>query len=64
MNRFRTDLSHTLIEYRSAIFTHTPEQLQTAKSVTEEVQKKHFDPKGLRIVTEIAEAAEWYDAET
>lgn len=33
-------------EYRSAIFYHTPEQLEIAKRVTEEVQKKHFDPIG------------------
>lgn len=36
-------------EYRSAIFFHTPEQEQIAKRVTEEVQKKHFDPKGAHI---------------
>lgn len=34
-------------EYRSAIFYHTPEQLEIAKRVTEEVQKKHFDPIGM-----------------
>ena len=34
------------LEYRSAIFYHTPEQEQIAKRVTEEVQKKHFDPVG------------------
>ncbi len=27
-------------EYRSAIFYHTPEQLETAKAVTAEVQDK------------------------
>jgi peptide-methionine (S)-S-oxide reductase len=32
------------IEYRSAIFTTTPEQADTAKRVTEEVQAKHFTP--------------------
>jgi peptide methionine sulfoxide reductase MsrA len=50
-------------EYRSAIFTHSPAQLEIAKTVTEEVQKKHFDPKGEKIVTEIREAGEWWDAE-
>ena len=35
------------VEYRSAIFYHTPEQLEIAKRVTEEVQKKHFDPIGM-----------------
>ena len=39
-------LSHPSLEYRSAIFYHTPEQEQIAKRVTEEVQKKHFDPVG------------------
>lgn len=34
------------LEYRSAIFYNTPEQEEVAKRVTEEVQKKHFDPKG------------------
>jgi peptide methionine sulfoxide reductase MsrA len=32
-------------EYRSAIFTNTPEQLETAKRVTKEVQVKRFTPK-------------------
>lgn len=27
-------------EYRSAIYYHTPEQLETAKAVTQEVQDK------------------------
>lgn len=34
------------LEYRSAIFYNTPEQEEVAKRVTDEVQKKHFDPKG------------------
>ncbi|KAI0772306.1 peptide methionine sulfoxide reductase [Trametes elegans] len=50
-------------QYRSAIFYHTPEQREIAQRVTEEVQKKHFDPKGLKIVTEIVPAGEWWDAE-
>ena len=29
-------------EYRSAIFTHSPEQMATAKRVTEQVQAAHF----------------------
>ncbi|WFD46696.1 peptide-methionine (S)-S-oxide reductase [Malassezia furfur] len=40
-------------QYRSAIFAHTPEQERTAQQVTQEVQAKHFDPKGERIVTTI-----------
>lgn len=36
-------------EYRSAIFYNTPEQEEIAKRVTEEVQKKHFDPVGASI---------------
>ncbi|KAI0673255.1 peptide methionine sulfoxide reductase [Trametes maxima] len=50
-------------QYRSAIFYTTPEQLEIAKRVTEEVQKKHFDPKDQKIVTEIVAAGEWWDAE-
>ncbi|KAH7099718.1 methionine sulfoxide reductase A [Auriculariales sp. MPI-PUGE-AT-0066] len=50
-------------QYRSIIFTHTPEQHQTAQNVTAEVQAKRFDPKGQKIVTEIVPAGVWYDAE-
>ncbi|KAJ4492670.1 peptide methionine sulfoxide reductase [Lentinula edodes] len=50
-------------EYRSAIFANTPKQLETALAVTEEVQQKHFTPKGEKIVTQIVEAGPWYDAE-
>jgi len=34
-------------EYRSAIFTHSPEQEEIAKRVTEEIQAKYFTPKGM-----------------
>lgn len=34
------------LEYRTVIFYHSPEQLEIAKRVTEEVQKQHFDPNG------------------
>ncbi|KAJ7155592.1 peptide methionine sulfoxide reductase [Mycena filopes] len=50
-------------QYRSAIFTTTPEQAETAKRVTEEVQAKHFTPKGTKIVTSIDGAGPWWDAE-
>ncbi|KAF9459508.1 peptide methionine sulfoxide reductase [Collybia nuda] len=50
-------------QYRSAIFTHGPEQEKVAKRVTEEVQAKHFTPKGKKIVTTIEPAREWWDAE-
>ncbi|KAJ7244490.1 hypothetical protein C8J57DRAFT_1083067, partial [Mycena rebaudengoi] len=50
-------------EYRSAIFTTTPEQLEIAKSVMEKIQEKHFTPKGSKIVTEIIEAGLWWDRE-
>jgi peptide-methionine (S)-S-oxide reductase len=58
-------------QYRSAIFTHSPAQYEKALSVTAEIQKKHFDAlpgvKGReetrKIVTQIVEAGEWYDAE-
>ncbi|KAF9102618.1 Peptide-methionine (S)-S-oxide reductase [Mortierella sp. GBA35] len=38
-------------QYRSAIFTHSPEQQEIAKRVTTEVQEKHY--KRRRIVTEV-----------
>ncbi|KAF9265373.1 peptide methionine sulfoxide reductase [Marasmius fiardii PR-910] len=50
-------------QYRSAIFTHTSDQLEVAKKVTAEVQRKHFTPKGQKVVTEIIEAGPWWDAE-
>ena len=50
-------------EYRSAIFTHSADQLTVAQRVTEEVQAAHFTPKNKKIVTQIVEAGDWYDAE-
>ncbi|TFK70241.1 peptide methionine sulfoxide reductase [Pluteus cervinus] len=50
-------------QYRSAIFTHSEAQLETARRVTGEVQAKHFTPKGKEVVTEILEAGAWWDAE-
>ena len=50
-------------QYRSAIFFHSPEQESIARRVTEEIQAKHFTPKGQKIVTEISPATDWYDAE-
>ncbi|KAF7326168.1 Peptide methionine sulfoxide reductase [Mycena kentingensis (nom. inval.)] len=50
-------------QYRSAIFTTTPEQAEIAKEVTEEVQEKHFTPKGAKIATTIESAGPWWDAE-
>ena len=40
-------------QYRSALFPHTDEQERTAKRETEEVQAKHFQPKGSQIATQI-----------
>ncbi|KAI0298331.1 peptide methionine sulfoxide reductase [Multifurca ochricompacta] len=50
-------------QYRSAIFFNTPEQETIARRVTQEIQVKHFSPKGQNIVTAIEEAGPWYDAE-
>ena len=50
-------------EYRSVIFYHTPEQKSVAEEVTADVQRKHFDSKGQKIVTSIEPAGKWYDAE-
>ncbi|KAG6834081.1 hypothetical protein H0H93_012091 [Arthromyces matolae] len=52
-----------LVEYRSVIFTHDADQETIAKRITEEVQAKHFTPKGQKIVTEIISAGKWWDAE-
>jgi hypothetical protein len=35
----------SITEYRSAIFTHSPEQMEIAERVTKEVQAKRFTPK-------------------
>lgn len=51
-------------EYRSAIFTHSPSQLEIATKVKNEVSEKYFAPKGKEIVTAIETAGTWYDAET
>lgn len=48
-------------QYRSAIFYHNPEQEKIAKDVTDKVNKEWY--KG-QVVTEVAPAGEWYDAET
>jgi peptide-methionine (S)-S-oxide reductase len=48
-------------QYRSAIFYHSSEQEQIAKTVTAEVQEKHY--KDHPIVTEIIAAGEWFNAE-
>jgi len=50
-------------QYRSAIFFYTPEQEAIARRVTQEVQEKHFTPKGKKIVTTIEAGGAWYDAE-
>lgn len=49
-------------QYRSMIFTHSAEQQSIAERVTDEVQKKHFDPKGKKIVTVIESAGPWWNA--
>ncbi|WVO17093.1 peptide-methionine (S)-S-oxide reductase [Cryptococcus depauperatus] len=48
-------------QYRSSIFFHTPEQEETAKKVTAEVQEKYL--KGRPIVTQIVPAKHFYNAE-
>lgn len=48
-------------QYRSAIFTHSPEQEQAAREVTAKIQQLHF--KGKNIVTQIIPAGDWFDAE-
>jgi peptide-methionine (S)-S-oxide reductase len=46
-------------QYRSAVFTHSPEQEATAKAVLARAQAKHKRP----IVTEIVPATTFYNAE-
>ncbi|KAJ7144512.1 peptide methionine sulfoxide reductase [Mycena epipterygia] len=50
-------------QYRSAIFTNSPEQMEIARRITQEVQAKRFTPKKRVIVTEITPAGAWWDAE-
>jgi peptide-methionine (S)-S-oxide reductase len=40
------------------IVTHSPEQERVAREVTDAIQKKHFDPKGTQIVTEIVKLSD------
>ena len=47
-------------QYRSAIFYHDAEQESTAKEVTKLVNEKWWKGK---VVTEILEAGQWWDAE-
>ncbi|KAF8579632.1 methionine sulfoxide reductase A [Ramaria rubella] len=51
-------------QYRSAIFTHSDEQVTIAQSVTAAIQAKHFDSRGRKIATTIEPAKEWYPAES
>ncbi|KAI8068302.1 hypothetical protein BC940DRAFT_273270 [Gongronella butleri] len=48
-------------QYRSAIFYHSEEQKKIAEQVTARVQKEHY--AGKPIVTEIAPASTFFDAE-
>ena len=48
-------------QYRSAIFYHGEEQEKIAKEITEKVQAQWW--RNGKISTEIAPAAEWFDAE-
>jgi peptide-methionine (S)-S-oxide reductase len=58
MNRQGADVG---TQYRSAIFTHSPEQEATAREVIHEVTVKRLWPN--RIVTEIAPLETFYPAE-
>ncbi|KAI0920692.1 hypothetical protein AcV5_010367 [Taiwanofungus camphoratus] len=61
--QFNKQGADTGTQYRSAIFHQSQQQLEIAKRVTEEIQKTRFDPKGQKIVTQIAPAGPWWDAE-
>lgn len=47
-------------QYRSAIFTHGPEQESIAKNVTEKVEKEWYKKP---VSTEIVPAGKWWNAE-
>ncbi|KAJ2894430.1 Peptide methionine sulfoxide reductase MsrA [Zalerion maritima] len=47
-------------QYRSAIFWSAPEQEKVARQVTERANRQWWDG---RIVTEIVQAGEWWNAE-
>ncbi|BGP38620.1 Peptide-methionine (S)-S-oxide reductase [Rhodotorula kratochvilovae] len=48
-------------QYRSAIFTTSDAQVETAKKVRDEVQKAHYP--GQKIATTIEPVQKWWDAE-
>ncbi|MBW0567844.1 hypothetical protein O181_107559 [Austropuccinia psidii MF-1] len=50
-------------QYRSAIFYLNDQQLEIAKKVTEQVEEKHYKPKGKKIVTTLEKFEKWWDAE-
>jgi len=52
-------------QYRSALFPTTPEQHALALKLTDEIFKRHFEPKGLKIFTRIEEPGKfkWWKAE-
>ncbi|KIW09093.1 peptide-methionine (S)-S-oxide reductase [Verruconis gallopava] len=49
-------------QYRSAIFYHSPEQEEEAKTITKQVQEQWW--KNGKVTTEILPAKQWWDAET
>lgn len=48
------------VQYKSVVFTHSPEQESVAKSVREKLQKTFYKKK---IMTIIEPISNWYDAE-
>jgi len=58
MNRQGNDIG---TQYRSAIFYHSPEQMQVAHEVIAGVTQERLYPNP--IVTEVVPAAEWFEAE-
>ncbi len=58
LNRQGSDVG---TQYRSAIFTHTPEQQRIAEEVIVAVTNEKLYPNP--IVTEVAPAGQWYEAE-
>jgi peptide-methionine (S)-S-oxide reductase len=58
LNRQGNDIG---TQYRSAVFYHTPTQRQAAESLIKRFEQEKLYPAP--IVTEVAPAAEWYEAE-
>ena len=51
-------------QYRSAIFAHSPEQLEIANKVTAEVQELHHPKKKIATLIETRPAGDFFEADS